>query len=401
MYRSAAARPFAALLLASVVLASSCGSTAETTVNLTAPTAVRCQPALGAQSSSFESSGGTGTVAVTVARECSWTASVNAQWIVLTSGQEGQGDGTVAYRISENVDPTLRRGTITVAEQTVQVAQEPAPCRFTVAAGEVRAPAAGADLSVDVRTHSACTWTASASASWAAPAPSSGSGNAAVHVRVPANDGPLRTADLTIAGQRVAVIQEGRAATPAPPPPAPTPVPPPPAPPLPGPPAPPPVQCVYQLTSIGAGFEATGGVGVVPVRTTAGCPWSAQSSATWVTISSAPSGVGDGEVRYVVAENFSTSPRTTAITIGSQIHRIAQDRAEEIELEGKISALSGSCPNLRFAVANRIVTTDRDTEFKSGKCSDARNGKDVKVKGFRQSDGTVDARRVEFEDDDD
>jgi hypothetical protein len=42
------------------------------------------------------------------------------------------------------------------------------------------------------------------------------------------------------------------------------------------------------------------------------------------------------------------------------------------------------------------VTTNRDTSFKRGSCSDLENGDRVKVKGRRQILGTVVAREVEL-----
>jgi hypothetical protein len=378
--------PFA--LLGALVVASACGSTAETSVNVTGPTVARCQPALASQTTSFGPGGGTGTVAVTVARECTWTASATAPWIVLTGGQEGQGDGTVAYRISENADPVTRRGGITVAEQTVQLAQEAAPCRFRVSGGDTTVPAAGGELSIDVGTHNVCNWTASTSAAWVSPSPPSGSGTATIRVHVEPNTGQLRSADVMVAGQRVTVSQDPRSAAPPPAPPT-SPVPPPP-----GPPAP----CNYQLTDGAAAFEAQGGLRTVSVHTASTCSWTARSNASWVTITGSAAGNGTAEIRYTVAENFSTSSRSTTITVATEVLRIAQDRADEMELEGRISGLSGSCPNLRFTVDGRTVTTDRDTTFREGKCSNARNGERVTVWGMRQSNGTIDARRVEFDD---
>jgi hypothetical protein len=404
----AVAQLFAGLLLATVY---GCGSSATTSVNPNAPTATRCQATLGSETTSFGSSGGTGTVAVSVARECAWAAAPSASWIVVTAGREGQGDGVISYRINENVDPATRRGSIAVGEQAVQLAQEAAPCRFTVEAGKTSASAAGGDLAIDIRTHSLCSWTVTTSASWAAAAPSSGSGDATVRVRVPPNTGPSRTAELTIAGEQIKVSQEAPVAAPPPPapqppaPPPPTPPPPtpppapppPPPPPTPTPPAPAP-SCSYQFTAVGAAFDAEGGPGSVRVRTAATCPWTAVSNAAWVTFTGPASGSGDGEIRYSVAENFTTSGRLATITVATAVYRIAQARAEEIRFEGAISGISGSCPNLRFTVAGRIVTTDGETDFDDGSCSGARNGDDVQVRGFRQPDGTVRARRVEFDD---
>ena len=403
--RRVLALPFSAFL-ASLSLAG-CGSSAETSVNVTGPSNSRCQASVNAQPSTFAPSGGTGQVTVTVGRECAWTATSNAGWIELTSGREGQGEGTVRYRIAENGDPVTRRGALVVAEQTVQVAQEPAPCSFDVSPREARTGADGGEVSVSVRTHSACTWRASSGSSWASASPQSGSGNATVEIRVPAHDGTSsRSTVVTIAGERVTVVQEGRGSAPPPPPPAPAP--PPPAPPAPEPPPvppppppapePPPSACEYEFASPGAAFDADGGTGAVRVRTTATCAWTAQSSAAWVQITSAASGTGSSDIRYTVAENFATSPRVATITIGSAVYRIVQDRAREVRIRGRLSALSGSCPAIRFTVDDTIVTTDGETNFDGGRCVDARNGDLVDVRGYRQPNGTVLARRVEFED---
>lgn len=134
------------------------------------------------------------------------------------------------------------------------------------------------------------------------------------------------------------------------------------------------------------------------LRTGAVCPWTALSAAGWVVVSGPALGTGDAEIRYSVAPNFTPSDRSTTIQVVTETHRISQRDAEEIELDGTIAGLSGACPNLRFTVDGRTVTTDRETDFRDGRCSDAQNGEDVEVRGFPQSDGTVRARRVEFDD---
>lgn len=403
----------AALIVAAAIGVAACGSSGQTSVNPAAPGAARCQPSLGSAPPNFAPAGGTGTLAVSVARECQWSANSNASWIVLTA-REGQGDGSVAYRVTENVDPVTRRGSISVEGQTVQLGQEPAPCRFTVAADETGVPSVGGDVVVQIRAHAACSWSAAASAPWVSASPTSGNGDGNVRVQVLPNAGALRTADIVVAGQRITVTQQAQPAAPLPPAPAPpSPAPPAPAPPAPTPPAPtppapgpapppgptpPPAVCAYQLSSALATFPATGGTGTVRVRTTAGCPWDVQSSASWVTITSGATGVGEADVRYTVAENFATSSRNATITVASQTHRVVQDEAEELRFRGTVSGVSGSCPNLRFTVDGRTVTTDRDTDFRSGRCSDVKNGTEVSVRGLRTSAGTIDARRVEFED---
>ncbi len=71
---------------------------------------------------------------------------------------------------------------------------------------------------------------------------------------------------------------------------------------------------------------------------------------------------------------------------------------DDVELDGVVASLTGSCPNLRFSVTGTTVTSDASTEFDDGACSDVQDGTQVEVKGSRQPDGTVRATEVKLED---
>jgi hypothetical protein len=57
---------------------------------------------------------------------------------------------------------------------------------------------------------------------------------------------------------------------------------------------------------------------------TAQCDWTAESDASWVTITSGANGSGNGTIQYSVAENTSAAPRSAHITAGGQTHTINQ-----------------------------------------------------------------------------
>ncbi len=64
---------------------------------------------------SFPGSGGTGTVDVSVGAGTNWFASTTTfNWIMITSGASGTGNGTVAYTVSQNAGTSIRQGTITI-----------------------------------------------------------------------------------------------------------------------------------------------------------------------------------------------------------------------------------------------------------------------------------------------
>lgn len=185
-----------ALLLAAVVatVAAACGSSAVT--NVTGPTATRCQVTLSNSAPTVAAIGGTGTLKVAVDRECSWSASTSSAWIEFTSAKDGQGEGSVTYTVAPNPDPIARRGSIAVADQHTDIAQDAAPCQYDVSGPAGTLDGAGGDTTIEVRTHSACGWAAEASASWVSLTPTSGTGPATIRVSAGANTGGDRTTTI-------------------------------------------------------------------------------------------------------------------------------------------------------------------------------------------------------------
>jgi hypothetical protein len=72
----------------------------------------------------------------------------------------------------------------------------------------------------------------------------------------------------------------------------------------------------------------SGGPGFAFVWVTAGtgCAWTAQSSASWVTLNTS-GGSGSSIVNVTVAANTSTSPRTATVSIGGEVVTVTQSGA--------------------------------------------------------------------------
>jgi glucose/arabinose dehydrogenase len=68
----------------------------------------------------FSGDGGSGSVVVTAAAGCDWTAVSHVHWITVTAGGSGTGPGTVSYSVAAN-SGRARRGTLTIAGRTVTV----------------------------------------------------------------------------------------------------------------------------------------------------------------------------------------------------------------------------------------------------------------------------------------
>jgi hypothetical protein len=83
-----------------------------------------CTFAIKPSSRNFDEDGGTHSVSVTAPSTCAWTATSNADFITITDGQSGSGNGTVTYRVAEYKGKGTRTGTLTIAGETFTVTQK-------------------------------------------------------------------------------------------------------------------------------------------------------------------------------------------------------------------------------------------------------------------------------------
>lgn len=164
-------------------------------------------------------------------------------------------------------------------------------CAFALSVTSQNVPAAGGTFSVTATSPVACSWTASTSTPWITLGATSGSNpgtiswTAAANTTIAARTGTIRVSwtggftDLTITQA---------AAT-----------------------------CTFVLNPEGGSFPAAGGTGSFTVTPSdAGCPWTAASDSSWLTISSGQSGTGPGTVAYAVgAYAGPTGPRVGTIAV--------------------------------------------------------------------------------------
>lgn len=79
---------------------------------------------------------------------------------------------------------------------------------------------------------------------------------------------------------------------------------------------------MYSPTS--ATFAADGGTGTVNVVTDVGCPWIVQSSASWLKVTSAPTGFGNGKISFSVARNSGNATRTATLDVTGNLFTVTQ-----------------------------------------------------------------------------
>jgi hypothetical protein len=169
-----------------------------------------CTIALNPASQTVGAAGGAGTqIAVTAGSGCAWTATTADNWLTITSGASGSGNGAVDFTAAANTGPQ-RVGTITIGGQPHTVTQT-SGCVFSINPQSHTFPndnpATGP--TINVTTAAGCTWTTVSNASWitiASGATGTGNGSATFTVNKN-NTGVDRTGTITIAGVTFTVTQ--------------------------------------------------------------------------------------------------------------------------------------------------------------------------------------------------
>ena len=85
--------------------------------------------------------------------------------------------------------------------------------------------------------------------------------------------------------------------------------------------------CVYTISATSASVAATGGSGSISVTAGTGCPWTAASNVSWITVTSGASGTGNGVAQYAVGANTSAAARTGTLTVAGKTFTVTQAAA--------------------------------------------------------------------------
>lgn len=260
---------------------------------------VTCAYSMSETGHSFSAAVSTGTVDITVAAsDCQWTSTSNAQWITITSGGSGTGNGAVGYSVTQNTGKSARNGTLTIAGHTYTVSQAGVGCTYSISPADKTFNNAAGSGSISV-TASAndCSWSVSVSDPWITiSSGDGGSGNGTVEYAIVVNTNSApRQGTVTIANKTFSINQTG-------------------------------VDCAYSLSSPSQEFTDAGGNGSVDVTASAGdCAWTATSNNPWISIVSGGSSTGSATVTYSVAENSGSDSRSGTLTIAGQAYGVTQE----------------------------------------------------------------------------
>jgi hypothetical protein len=172
----------------------------------------------------------------------------------------------------------------------------PVPCSYTLSTASLSFAASGGTRSLNVTSASHCTWSAASDRGWMSiTSGANGTGNGVVNVSLTANSSETaRTGTLTVAGQNVAVTQEGLGT------------------------------CTVEISPSSASFNKDAANGSFTVTAAAHCQWSATSNSGWLAVTSGSPGAGNGTVGYSIERNRDVNARAGTITVGERTFTLNQ-----------------------------------------------------------------------------
>jgi hypothetical protein len=80
-----------------------------------------CTFTLSPSSQTIASAGGSGTIAITTAASCAWSATTNQAWITVSGS--GTGPGSANFTVQPNTGTTSRVGAVAVGPQVFTIVQ--------------------------------------------------------------------------------------------------------------------------------------------------------------------------------------------------------------------------------------------------------------------------------------
>jgi PKD repeat protein len=305
-----------------------------------------CSYSLSNTSRSFEQIGGNGSISVYAPGGCQWTAKSNNNWITVTSGTTGTGNGNINFTVSENEQGVSRNGSLTIAGQTFTVNQAAALCSTTVSPAAASFATESGSGSFSISTPTGCSWSINNPNSWInIGSGTTGSGPANINFSVSSNtDANSRKGEVVVNGQKFTIDQSG-------------------------------VGCQGQGSSISpriVNYDYFGGTGSVSITAPADCTWSTAIGGNgWISVIGSDFGTGNGTVQYSVAPNTTTSRRVGNLVVAQQVISITQDGMTLLAPDGvHVSDEYSSSFKLSWdpvsTASGYIIQKSKDSTFSSG-----------------------------------
>jgi hypothetical protein len=224
------------------------------------------------------------------------------------------------------------KGTATSPSQGTSSGGSSSGCSYTVGDGPSgQVPPSGGEFTVSITTAPGCTWSVSSSAVFITTmGTATGTGPGSVRFNVLSNGGAERTGSVQVAGRTLTITQGGLPAQ----------------------------TCAFTVSPTDSTIEAAGGDVTVTVTAASGlnCPWTATSSAPFITVKSGSSGTGSGTAVLTLANNAGGA-RAGQATVAGQTVTVLQASSSPTGCAFSVMPLQTSIP----ANGGNVVVTVTNT----------------------------------------
>ena len=318
----ATANPAAAERMAMITIEAGTGADVQERVVSVTQAAAAATLSVSPSSLVFVSEGA--TLGLTIESNASWTAeSSETSWLTIDGTGTGTGNGSLSIVAIANPAAAERMAMITVSvdglTRTIDVTQAAASATLSVSSASLSFAAAGEALSLTITTNNA-SWMASDNASWLRLSERSGTGTMSITATAEENpDAAQREATITVEAEglrlTVSVTQDPAAA-------------------------------MLSVSPSPLSFAAAREDLTLTI-TTNEASWTAESPATWLTLSES-SGTGTTNITVTAAANPDAAERMAMITIEAGTGADVQERVVSVTQAAAAATLSVSPSSLVF-----------------------------------------------------
>ncbi len=257
-------------------------------------------PVVSPATTTVSGSGGSGSLSVFAAASCPWSVALMPSFVTATGATSGSGNGSIAYSVVANPDTTASRsgsGQVTSMGYATtftftQDARKLCPTAPVISLSSASFTAAGGSTTGTITAAPTCKWALAVPVTWVSvTSGASGTGNGSFSLNIAPDTGADRS-DYMLASNSDAVgmaklSQTGSACA------------------------------TWSVTPASTNFPAAGSSGNFTVMAPASCNWSLAGVPSWMSITSATSGTGNGSITYAVGANSGTTRNATATLSGS------------------------------------------------------------------------------------
>ena len=243
--------------------------------------------------------GTSSSLSVQAAATCPWSLASMPNFVTATGTTSGTGNGSIPFTVAQNYDPAPRSGSGQIAAlgqySTFIINQDGRPCPTvpTIAFSSTTFPAAGGSTTGTVTAAATCTWKVTTTmTSWTTvTSGATGTGNGSFTITAAANTGAARNGGGELNAPGVGMtFNLSQAASP----------------------------CMsWTISPSSASIPAAGGSGSFTVTAGATCNWSLGAVPSWLSLTSAGSGTGNGTISFTAAANSGAVRSATATLSGA------------------------------------------------------------------------------------